>query len=286
MALRTQVSERQRRFGAELRRLREAADMAVKDAGALVGMGGPQLSHIEAGRTGLDPVRLATLLASYGHTDETYAAALREMGLSDGKGWWTKYKGFVHPSALDLAESESTARSLDSYETLLIPGLLQVPRYSEIILDNDVKKVEFRRHRQRAISGTAALPFHAVIHEAALHSLFGGPAVMREQLDYLVAVSELPHVTIQVLPFRCTEYVSTDTSFMIVRGPHSDLDTVLMEHPGGSAYLGEPEAVDAYRAKFERLKSLALPALDNSRALQSRVEHDSWGLIQHIRYTL
>ncbi|MFD0275752.1 helix-turn-helix domain-containing protein [Kitasatospora sp. NPDC127111] len=286
MALRTQVSERQRRFGAELRRLREAAGLAVKDAGALVGMGGPQLSHIEAGRTGLEPARVAALLAAYGHTDETYLAAIQEMGLSSGKGWWTDFKGDVHASALDLAESESTASRLDSYETLLIPGLLQVSRYSEIILDGNARKVEFRRSRQKAITGERALPLHAVIHEAALRAQFGGPAVMREQLDHLVEISALPHVTIQILPFRCTEYVSTDTSFMIVRGPHSDLDTVLMEHPGGSSYLGEPEAVTAYRAKFERLKSLALPAVDTTRSLRSREEHDSWGLIQHIRYTL
>ncbi|MFF2662664.1 helix-turn-helix domain-containing protein [Kitasatospora sp. NPDC058032] len=286
MALRTHISERQRRFGAELRRLREGAGLAVKDAGALVGMGGPQLSHIEAGRTGLDPDRLTVLLDAYGHTDETYAAALHRMGLSNGKGWWSAFKGFVHTSALDLAESESTAVSLSSYETLLIPGLLQVPHYSEVILSGDEKKMEFRRSRQQTISSDGSLPLHAVIHEAALHSRFGGPRVMREQLDYLVEVSELPHVTIQILPFRCTEYVSTDTSFMIVHGPHSDLDTVLMEHPGGSTYHGDPESLVAYHSKFERLKSLALPELEASRALRSRADHDSWGLIQHIRYAL
>ncbi|MFJ8436851.1 helix-turn-helix domain-containing protein [Kitasatospora sp. NPDC094019] len=286
MALRTQISERQRRFGAELRRLREGAGLAVKDAGALVGMGGPQLSHIEAGRTGLDPDRLTTLLNAYGHMDETYVTALQEMGLSNGKGWWSAFKGSVTASALDLAESESGATSLSSYETLLIPGLLQVPRYSEVILSGDEKKMEFRRSRQQAISADGALHFHAVIHEAALHARFGGPEVMREQLDSLVEASELPHITIQILPFRCAEYVSTDTSFMIVHGPNADLDTVLMEHPGGSSYHGDPESLIAYRSKFERLKSLALPELDVSLALRSRVDQDSWGLIQHLRYTL
>ncbi|MFJ4096933.1 helix-turn-helix domain-containing protein [Kitasatospora sp. NPDC089913] len=286
MALRTQISERQRRFGAELRRLREAAGLAVKDAGALVGMGGPQLSHIEAGRTGLDPDRLTTLLNAYGHMDETYVTALQEMGLSNGKGWWSAFKGSVNASALDLAESESTAASLSSYETLLIPGLLQVPRYSEVILSSDEKKMEFRRSRQQVIDGDGAIPFHAVIHEAALHTRFGGPDAMRDQLDHLVEISELDHVTIQILPFRCTDYVSTGTPFMIVHGAHRDLDTALMEHPGGTSYLSDQAEVAAYRAKFDALKALALPALDASLPLRSRVEHDSWGLVQHLRYTL
>ncbi|MER7707629.1 DUF5753 domain-containing protein [Kitasatospora sp. NPDC097605] len=134
--------------------------------------------------------------------------ALHKMGLSNGKGWWSAFKGFVHTSALDLAESESTAASLSSYETLLIPGLLQVPRYSEVILSGDEKKMAFRRSRQQAIDEDGAVPFHAVIHEAALHTRFGGSAAMREQLDYLVEVSELPHITIQILPFRCTDYVA------------------------------------------------------------------------------
>ncbi|MFE6869669.1 helix-turn-helix domain-containing protein [Kitasatospora sp. NPDC057692] len=286
MALRTHISERQRRFGAELRRLREGAGLAVKDAGALVGMGGPQLSHIEAGRTGLDPDRLTILLEAFGLTDETYVSALHQMGLSNGKGWWSAFKGVVNQPALDLAESESTATLLSNYETLLIPGLLQVPSYSEVILSSDQKKVAFRQGRQRALEGTGAVPFHAVIHEAALRTRFGGRDAMRDQLDHLVEVSELPHVTIQVLPFRCTDYVSTGTPFMILHGPHRDLDTVLTEHPSGTSYLSEPADITAYHSKFERLTSLALPALDASRPLRSRVEPDSWGLVQHLRYTL
>ncbi|WP_406113228.1 helix-turn-helix domain-containing protein [Kitasatospora purpeofusca] len=286
MALRTQISERQRRFGAELRRLREGAGLAVKDAGALVGMGGPQLSHIEAGRTGLDPDRLTVLLDAYGHMDETYVAALQQMGLSNGKGWWSSFKGSVTTTALDLAESESTAASLSSYETLLIPGLLQIPSYSEVMLSGDKKKLEFRQSRQRVVGGDTAIPFHAVIHEAALHTRFGGSNAMRDQLDHLVEVSELPHITIQILPFRCTDFVSTGTPFMIVHGRHRDLDTVLSEHPGGTSYLSDQEELAFYHEKFEQLKSVALPALDASRPLRSRVEHDSWGLIQHLRYTL
>lgn len=73
---------------------------------------------------------------------------------------------------------------------------------------------------------------------------------------------------------------------MIVHGAHRDLDTVLMEHPGGTSYLSEQREVTAYHSKFERIKSLALPALNASCTLRSRVEHDSWGLIQHVRYTL
>ncbi|MFE5583311.1 helix-turn-helix domain-containing protein, partial [Kitasatospora sp. NPDC056531] len=127
MALRTQISERQRRFGAELRRLRETAGLAVKDAGALIGIAGPQLSHIEAARTSLDPERLAALLEGYGCTDETYIRLLCDLGASNGKGWWSDFKGRVPTLSLDLAEAEDRAESFAAFDSLHIPGTLQIP---------------------------------------------------------------------------------------------------------------------------------------------------------------
>lgn len=49
--------------------------------------------------------------------------------------------------------------------------------------------------------GDAAIPYVAVIHEAALRMQFGGPSVARAQLHHLLAVSEPDNVTVLVLPF-------------------------------------------------------------------------------------
>ncbi|MFI6447366.1 helix-turn-helix domain-containing protein [Kitasatospora sp. NPDC050543] len=286
MGLRAEISERQRRFGEELRRLRMAAGLSAPEMGIKIGMKGPAVSHTEAGRLGINLERLDTWLDACGCDDLEFRAALIAMGRSTGKGWWSTYKGVMNASALDLAESEAAAISLDSYETLLIPGLLQIEPYAEVILSGDPDKVRFRLDRQHVLVGPDAPPLHAVVHEAALHAMYGGSAVMKRQLDHLVEMSELPQVTIQILPFSCAEYASTDTTFMMLGGAHDELDTVLMEHPAGSVYLGAPEAIAAYREKFARLKSLALPPLDASPSSRSHAERDSWGLIQHIRYTL
>ncbi|MFB6889494.1 helix-turn-helix domain-containing protein [Kitasatospora sp. NPDC056327] len=286
MGFRTDISERQRRFGDELRRMRNAAGLSSAEIGEVLGMKGPAVSHTEAGRLGLNLERLALWLDACNVTDPEYRTGLVALCNSNGKGWWSEYRPFVVPAALDLAEFESTATGLASYQTHLIPGLLQTRGYTEVIHEYTERKVEFRGKRQQVLTAEKAPPFHAVIHEAALHMMYGGPAVMREQLNHLIEMSRLPHVTIQILPFDCTVYASTDTAFVLLHGPHSRLDTVLLENPHGQTFLGDPEGVAAFRRKFDRLKGMALPPLDSTTSGPSAAFRDSWGMIQHVRYKL
>ncbi|MER7848821.1 helix-turn-helix transcriptional regulator [Kitasatospora sp. NPDC096077] len=293
MALRTEISERQRRFGVELRRLREAAGFALKDAGALIDMGAPQLSHIEASRTGLDPARLTSLLTHYGCTDETYMAELHELGASDGKGWWTTFKGQITPRALDLAETEARAAALDNYETFYIPGYLQLPAYTEAMFEDAYQErsqateaaVQFRAERQRILTDECQRQFRFVIHEAALLMHFPGKAVMRAQLKHLLAASELPNVTIQVLPFTVPKKPPRANSFLVCAPGSAALSTVILDGPTHAEYLVDQPSIASYRDRFEQLSEIALPAITGDRSMQDD-SRDSWGLIQHLLYLL
>lgn len=260
--------------------------MSLPELGDLVGMKGPAVSHTESARLGINPARLNLWLDACHANDPEYRAGLLDMSQSNGKGWWTDYRHHVPTSALDLAEFERSATRLDTYETLLIPGLLQTKAYSEIILDYSEKPVDFRQERQRILSIENKTPFHAVIHEAALRMMYGGPTIMRDQLNHLIEVGRLPHITIQILPFDCTVFARTDTPFMLLHGGHAKLDTVLMEQPQGSPFLGDPEAVASFRRQFERLRGLALPPLSASASEPSPTSRDSWGLLQHARYAV
>ncbi|MFD7450017.1 helix-turn-helix domain-containing protein [Kitasatospora sp. NPDC059827] len=284
MGFRTGISERQRRFGEELRRLRDAAGLSALEIGEALGVKGPNISHTEAGRLGLNTERLNAWFDICKVTDPEYRAGLIAMSESSGKGWWTEFKHHMTRSALDLAESEACATALNNYESLLIPGLLQTKAYSEVIQGYNEKKVEFRYERHKLLTGTNAPPYRAVIHEAALHMMYGGPTVMRDQLTHLIEMSRLPNVTIQILPFDCTTYASNDTPFLLIRGAHTRLDTVLLEHPHGSDFIGDPEVVTTFDRKFDRLRGLALPLLSAATSESSPARRDSLGLIQHIRY--
>ncbi|MDY0809815.1 helix-turn-helix transcriptional regulator [Kitasatospora purpeofusca] len=289
VGLRVEISERQRRFGEELRRMRLATGLSAPEAGAAVGIKGPAVSHTEAGRLSLNTERLERWMDACGCDDPGYRAALISMGRATGRGWWTGFKAHAHPSALDLAEFEATAAALDTYETLLIPGLLQIEPYARVILktaSETESRLRFRMERQKVLHGENPPTLHAVIHEAALHTRYGGAAVMRKQLHHLIEMSRLPHITIQILPSDCTQYTMTEATFIIVGAAHPLLDTVLMEHPAGSVYWGEPEAVAKYRENFAELAGLALPPLEVDESGRLPARRDSWGLIQHILYKL
>ncbi|MFJ6621017.1 helix-turn-helix domain-containing protein [Kitasatospora sp. NPDC091335] len=284
MAFGSGISERQRRLGEELRRTRDAAGRSAVEIGQAIGVKGPAVSHIESGRMGLNLPRLNIWLDRCDITDPDYRAGLAAMSESSGKGWWTEFKTHVTRSSLDLAEAEARATGLDNYESLLIPGLLQTKAYSEVIQGYTEKKVEFRHERHKVLAGKNAPPYRAVIHEAALHMMYGGATVMWDQLNHLIEMSKLPNVTIQILPFDCTTFASNDTPFLLIRGAHTRLGTVLLEHPHGSNFLGDPEVVTTFDRKFDRLRGLALPPLSAATSASSPADRDSLGLIQHIRY--
>jgi len=104
---------------------------------------------------------------------------------------------------------EAAATASLSLQPLLVPGLLQTEAYSRAIhtadgfvpAENIEGSVAARVSRQRLLSGPDPLHLHAVIDEAVVRRLTGGPDVMREQLERLLELGTYPNVTIQILPF-------------------------------------------------------------------------------------
>lgn len=94
-----------------------------------------------------------------------------------------------------------------------------------------------RLARKRAPTGDSPVTCRAVIHESALHTRVGGPAVMRRQLLRLTEASRLPNVTAQVHPFEAGVYSAHTRSFVLFGGGAPELDTVYLEHPTNSPSL-------------------------------------------------
>jgi hypothetical protein len=128
--------------------------------------------------------------------------------------------------------------------------------------------------------------YRAVIHEAALHTRVGGPAVMRRQLLRLIEASRLPNVTVQVYPFEAGNYAAHTQSFVIYGATAPELDTAYLEHPMQSFFLRDGDQLDEYAKMFERLSELALAPVDPEATPESHASRDSLSLIQHVMYTL
>ncbi|NUS84070.1 MAG: helix-turn-helix transcriptional regulator [Streptomyces sp.] len=294
MGLRVNPTYRQRRFGAELRKMRERAGMSVADGAALLGMRQPQLSKIEAGRTGMSLERVRTLAQAVGDMSGAYVDALEDMAQDPGKGWWSRYREVLGPSYLDLAELEAGAVDLWNYEPMYVPGLLQTSGYAAAVHSGSYvenpqsvreRAVEFRMERQKVLVGERAPRIHAIVHESALRVHWGGRTVMRDQLLHLIEMSRLPNVTIQVFPLDI-ERGAFNHAFMVIEPHVAELSTVSADQLGMSEYVGDQEVVGGYRETFCKLTELALPHIDAALAPEARRAKDSLGLIQHILYSL
>ena len=295
MALRTVITERQRRLGAELKKLRERSGMTIAEGGGAIGMGRVHLTHVEGGKTAIASERIRKLCQAYGCTSSTYVDALVDLSESSGKGWWTEYRKVMPQEALDLAELESRATLISSYGTLLIPGLLQTESYLRALYrtgrpDASAEEIEdlvrFRKARQAILTADTSVRFQAVIHESALRMCVGPSHVMRGQITHLLQVAKSPHVSVQVLPYDAGVAIPWFSApFHILGRGIPGLETVIAEHPSANLRLGDSASIAQYQTTFEGLSKAALLPIvaDGSPELHER--RDSWGLIQHILYT-
>ncbi|WP_149830345.1 helix-turn-helix domain-containing protein [Streptomyces tailanensis] len=293
MPPRSHPSERQRRLGLELRKLRNRAGLSGEQAGVLLDADRTRISNIEAGRIDVSRNRLYKLLREYGCPPGPLFEGIMAMAQENGKGWWDAFNDTIGPAARNLAELESRSTTLRTHEPLVIPGMLQTEEYARAVLDTTEgdpqrthRYVEFRLARQQVLMGVKPVTYRAVIHEAALHTQVGGPAVMRRQLLRLMEVSRLPNVTVQVCPFTAGIYSAHTQSFVMYGGDAPELDTVYLEHPTGSIFLRDVDQLDEYARMFERLSELALAPVDPESAPESHESRDSLSLIQHVMYDL
>jgi transcriptional regulator with XRE-family HTH domain len=251
-------------LGAQLRRLREASGVSREEAGYAIRSSGSKISRLELGRVGFKERDVADLLTLYGLTDgPTRRTMLRWARESNQPGWWHRH-GDVLPhwfqTYLGLEEAASLIRT---YELQFVPGLVQTPDYARAVFrlghpeageEEIARRVELRMRRRRRLWGPDALRLWTVIDEAALRRPLGGPEVMRGQLEYLLALSLRPNVTIQVMPFRFGAHAAEGGAFTIMRFPDPEVpDAVYLENLVGAAYLERFDDLDRHLQAMELL---------------------------------
>lgn len=258
---------RQRRLGAELRRLRELAELSATEAGRLHGTTQSRISNIESGGYPVSSDRVRTLARLYGCTDQPLIDALASMTGGRTRGWWDEYREILPSDSLDLAELEHHAAAMRIACAIHLPGLLQTvdharALFKDVVPTFDPPEIEhllsFRIKRQTVIYGKRSTPLSTVIHEAALRMGFGGPKVARAQLEHLLDMSEREHITVRVVPFGTGSYPSSGSGIIYLRDTVSQLDSVQLDADTASDYVTAQPQLARYRAVLDRLEATAL----------------------------
>ena len=249
----------------QLRRLREAAGVTIDQVAEQLECSASKISRIETGQTGVTPRDVRDMAGVYGVPAEEADLLLRFAREARQKGWWQLYGTVLTGAYVGL---ESAADSIRAYEALVVPGLLQTERYARALISNgrpDIDaeeaetRVRIRMNRQSLLTQDDPLDLWIVLDEAALHRPIGGRAVMREQLDHLVRVADLPNITLQVLPFSAGAHAGMDGTFTILMFEDSeDQNLVFVSHAAGGLLLDKDEELQRYAFVFDALRARAL----------------------------
>ncbi|MFE2261693.1 helix-turn-helix domain-containing protein [Streptomyces griseosporeus] len=264
-------------LGSQLRRLREARGITREAAGYSIRASESKISRMELGRVSFKTRDVEDLLTLYGITDEQERSALvalaREANVA---GWWHSYSDVLPNWFPTYVGLEGAASLIRVYEVQFVHGLLQTEAYARAVVrrgmkgasEEDVeKRVALRLERQKYLVSESAPEFHIVLDEAALRRPYGDRAVMREQLQHLIDMSERPNVRLQVMPFSFGGHSGESGAFTILSFPESDLsDVVFLEQLTSALYLDKREDVLQYEQALKELQQDS-PGPDESRDL-------------------
>ncbi|MCX5367798.1 helix-turn-helix transcriptional regulator [Streptomyces sp. NBC_00103] len=282
MAPRQTPSIRQRRFGAELRRMRQAAGMTAPQAAAMLSTDRTVIANVEAGRFGISEERLRRLASIYECSDPALIDALAAMTGGRAVGWWEEYRGKIPPGFLDVSELEHHAIRLRTLQTAHLPGPFQTEEHARALFDLLVPalprlevelRVAHRLERRRVVLRDNGVPYVGIIHEAALRIQVGGPKVARVQLAHLLEVSDHDNVTFLVIPFAAGGFPMAGESLMYAEAADPHLDTVHMDSPSGAIFLDSPTQLENFRKRLNLIEKVALGAQASQDAIRAVIRN-------------
>lgn len=136
-------------------------------------------------------------------------------------------QGGSYPEAFaSFPEQEGTADDLYIWEHSLVPGLLQVERYTQAIFetllnitpDEVDRLVSGRLARQDVLfrEDGSRPRLWALVDESALSRPVASPAVMHEQCTRLLEVSRMPNVSLAVVPYSSGGHIGLTGACTIV----------------------------------------------------------------------
>ncbi|MEU7832673.1 MULTISPECIES: helix-turn-helix transcriptional regulator [unclassified Nonomuraea] len=270
---------RRLRLGQELRLLRERRKLTGARAAGDLGWSPSKISRIEAAKTmpsAEDIKALAELYKIDSEKRDELFALLRD---ADQRGWWEDYEDALPEEYTRFLGLEAEATFQRNWEPQIVPGLLQTEDYArEVVLSvrgisrithSGVRsRVEARLDRQqRVLHRPQPSQLRFVLDEPALMRRFGEPSVMRAQMEHLLEMSLLPHVSVQILATDAVHPVNTG-AFIHLKFAEFD-DVVYLEQLYTANFVEDLERVAGYETAFDYIESQALDE-DESRVLIQR----------------
>ncbi|MGW2959365.1 helix-turn-helix domain-containing protein [Streptomyces sp. NPDC001220] len=269
-------------LGRRLQERRQEAGVSLDEAARALRVAPLTIRRLEKAEVALKPLYVEKLLETYGADRQETAEFVAFAERANEPGWWHTYRDVLPTWFSAYVSLETGAKTLRTYEPHYVTGLLQTPEYARSVLsggfpnDRDEeldRRVNLRLRRQALLERADAPTLWVVMEEAVLHRVVGGPQVMRTQIERLLEVSGLDHVSVDVVPFTAGAHMGACAPFTYFRFEEPELpDVVYSEILSGAMYLDQRPDVVAHLEAHNRMSLLTSEA--QSRALLNHMRKE------------
>ncbi|NEA25820.1 helix-turn-helix domain-containing protein [Actinomadura bangladeshensis] len=256
---------RHRRLAAELRRLREAANLTPEVAAGILGWSRTKLVRIETATIMPRVVDVGHIVEAYGGPGEIRTALLELARGIRNRGWWAAFDDVLAGGYVEL---EDAANRIRSWQTEAPPGLLQTPGYARTLIageyphdqDEVDRRLQARMARRARLARTDAPQLDVVLAEETLRRPVGGPVVMAGQLAALLEAAKQPSVSLRVVPTALGYRPGLGQGSMVVFefAAPLELDTAYVETMAGGMYIEDVMQVRRCSSMLDRIAGVAM----------------------------
>jgi transcriptional regulator with XRE-family HTH domain len=268
---------RRRRLATELIRLREEHGYSAERLCAEARIAKQKLSRLENARVRPDQDEIMRILDHFQVDEARWEKIMTIARESQEIGWWAKFRDEMGPRQAIYADLEAGAEHIAEYHITLLPGLLQIPAYTEAraVADRPAyprrftveRALEARAARQRVLDRPGGPTYEVVIDELAVRRYAAAPEIVRAQLDHLIHIGhERQKITIRVLRLgaRIAGNAVPRSAFFSYRYPDPDDPVVVaVDTITSDLVIIDPAEVANYAALYERLRAAALAPTDS-----------------------
>lgn len=206
-------------------------------------------------------------ISNWEHTGKIKVEIVRELDLRWNTAgllerFWYEAQDDQKPRHFgEFARYERTATAMRIFGAMWIPGLIQTPEYARAAFVAykvaDVEDALKRRlERQEALSRTPPPRVWITLDEGVLERPVGGADTMRDQLARLMALGEMPHVTLRFVPKNIGGYLGLDGSFHLMSAAGRTVAYVYA--PGGGFLVQDGAQIEMFMNRWEDISERAL----------------------------
>jgi len=265
---------RRRELGVLLRALRNARELTVDQVAAELLCSPSKVSRMETGQRGATARDIRDLCGLYEVTDPAERERLMTLA-REGKqqGWWQSYD-LPYMNYVGLEQEATTIRIFHSAS---VPGLFQISDYTRALhriaappLEDSAieERVKERLTRQQLLARETPPQVEVILDEAVLHRPIGSPAIMREQLGYIIGAAGRPHVSIRVVPYAAGAHPALDSNFILLEFDGPTPTIIYVEGLVGHIYMESAQDVARYQLALRLLRDLALSPQDSAAFME------------------